>query len=419
MSQYDVVDRGKSAWSMGALAFTSQNLSVGMTFGMLGAFVPVISEAFGSKRLAISIAMALLVATMGVFSPVVGKAISTYGVKRVVLTGSLIFSIGLLALSASPNIVVFVLIFGLWLGASFSAFGANPATTIVTQWFPTHPGRMVGLVMLPAGAMMVPILSTMSIQAFGWRPTLVIFAFVVMAFWPLFMMLRLPKRPKNESPQAKTGSLDASAGDPVIGTRFSDAIKNKDFVVGTLATSILISAGIAVSIHIISFGRDLGYDANTSAFMQSIHAGSSALGAVAFGILADRIGARRALMGLGVMLAAAWLALTMTLSYEALIFALVCAGMCAGGSFPAFTTFLNQNFGHASYSRLFGYAGLIKAPFMLLGAPIFGYIADTTGSYALAFQGYALAFLFASAMLGLAVKNAPARPLASAPTRSG
>jgi len=110
-------------WYIVAAGFVTQ-LMVGMLmFHSFGTYVTLMRADFGWSRTTFSIAFAMQRAESGILGPIQGWAIDTYGPRRIMLVGMVLFSIGFMLLSQVHQIPTFYIAFMLIaIGASLSSF---------------------------------------------------------------------------------------------------------------------------------------------------------------------------------------------------------------------------------------------------------------------------------------------------------
>jgi len=119
-------------------------------------------------------------------------------------------------------------------------------------------------------------------------------------------------------------------------------------------------------------------------------------GALVFGSVADRIGARATLGLIGLTQAVCWSGLVFADRFVLFLPLLVGIGLCGGGTHTAFSALLNAVYGREAFPRALGLATLLMLPVTFAAAPLAGWIFDSTGSYLPAFQLQVGAFLAAA-----------------------
>ncbi len=160
--------------------------------------------------------------------------------------------------------------------------------------------------------------------------------------------------------------------------------------------------------HLVPFATDRGIPTTSAALLLSVNGVFSMAGALLFGQVADRIGARATLGLIGLVQAACWSGIIFADRFMLFVPLLVGIGLCGGGTHTAFSALLNAAYGRASFANALGLATLLMLPFTFAAAPLAGWIFDSTGSYVIAFQVQIAAFLTAALVYLVIYRRRPA-----------
>jgi MFS family permease len=134
--------------------------------------------------------------------------------------------------------------------------------------------------------------------------------------------------------------------------------------------------------------------------------GASVVGKLVVGFLSDYIDAKRILIFVVLSHLATLAALLMIPDYRTLLAAIAVVGIGVGGVLPLQAVLLSRIFGRASFGAALGLTGLIFQPISIAALRWSGSARDSSGSYALAFQGM-LAAVGIALLLILFLKPAP------------
>ncbi len=145
----------KGAWRMVVLAFMAQNFAIGLSLGAFGVSVLAIESTFHTKRTLASLGGSLVVLSLGVLAPVVAVLLERYTIRRTMLAGVVLGSIGYVALAVAPNIWLFLAAFALLVGPRACMAGNLPGSVLLNNWFAEDKGRAIGLMMMPLFIMLV------------------------------------------------------------------------------------------------------------------------------------------------------------------------------------------------------------------------------------------------------------------------
>ena len=141
-------------WRIVGVAFLAQLLSIGLTFAAFGVFVVPLSEEFGASRAELGVGLAVVFLVMGAMGPPIGHWLDRGLVRTLMVTGSILAGLGLMALSRATTLWQLGLIFCGMVGVGSALFGTTPSMSLVTNWF-VRPSRFG----LPTSASTVPLLA--------------------------------------------------------------------------------------------------------------------------------------------------------------------------------------------------------------------------------------------------------------------
>ena len=147
------------AWVIVAIAATMGFITSAVRFAA-AALVPHLSDSaagFGWSYGAISLAFSLQWIVLGLLSPYVGWLGDRYGVRRLLLLGSLLFVAGMMLTGVMSNLWQFYLFFGVVLGVATTIFTVLTVSG-VTLWFRSHLGAAMGVVWSFQGAGTIALL---------------------------------------------------------------------------------------------------------------------------------------------------------------------------------------------------------------------------------------------------------------------
>ena len=147
VSQSEKAPQG--AWRMVALGFVTQNLSIGFSIASFGVVVLAIEEHFHTTRTLASLGASLVVATLRLLAPLTSWMIERWSIRTTMMVGVVLGSVGYVALALAPNIWLFLSAYTLLVGIGSLLAGGFPASILVSNWFPVHNGRALGVMMIP------------------------------------------------------------------------------------------------------------------------------------------------------------------------------------------------------------------------------------------------------------------------------
>ena len=369
----------KGAWRTLALAFIAQNFAIGLSLGSFSVSVLAIQEEFHTTRAIASLGGSLVVLALGLFGPIAASSIERFTIRKTMLGGVLVGSLGYLALSVAPNIWLFLLAYLILIGPGAVLSGILPASVLINNWFPVGPGRAVGIMMMPLFIMLVPIGSTMVIEATNVRYLYLVLAVTNLLLFPLLWLVKdRPPKEVEAGPEQRPVGADGDALPHLKGAQILGRI---DFWLLVLAIGLLNGSGMVKLSHLVPLVAEQGRTVGEATLLLSISGGAGVVGSMIFGWLADRFGGPPALMLNGLVQAAAWTIFFMHPGMPLLILDATLMGICGGGVFAAYMVVIRFVFGSQNMPRALALAGLFGMIPNFVAPPIAGFLQDRAGSY--------------------------------------
>lgn len=387
-------------------------LMVGLGRGGLnnsgGLFLMPVTEDLGIGMGSLSLYFSIASIFTMLCLPIAGKLLAKYNV-RVILIGAIILQAGSFAMFSFMNSV-----WGWYIFAIPMAFGAIFVTqmagpVLINQWFKKNSGLAIGIMMASSGAIgaiIQPIVGGL-IEDQGWRSAYLTvgIAVIVIAVPVIFLFIRKPQD-KNLLPYGMIESTgqDAEAVEPEEkGLTLTAARKTSAFYVLIFFFFLITSFG-SFAMHIPAFVQSLTFVSALSSpttfagTIMSIYLIGALIGAIVFGFLSDKIGAKNTaiiamIVGIATIVLLLFFAeIQSILMVSFFLFGFVTSSIGTLG--PVLTSSL---FGHKEYSQIFSNASLGLAIAGIVSLPIYGFIFELTGSYTGAL--YAILIMLALAIV--------------------
>ncbi len=351
-------------------------VAIGAMFS-LPVFLRPIAAATGWSITGVSTAMTIAFVAMALGSFAWGSLSDRFGPRIVVLAGSVLLAVGLVLASRTRSLLAFQLIFGVLIGGSTAAIFA-PMMAAVTGWFETQRSLAVSLV--SAGMGMAPM--TMSpfaawlVTHNDWRTSMLIISAVVAAVMiPVAFLVRRPP--------ALAGAAAAAVPAADAGPEMSrgEALRSPQFLI-LLATNFFCCATHSGPIfHTVSYAVTCGIPLVLAVSIYSLEGLAGLGGRIVFGVLGDRLGAKRVLV-VGLLVQALG-----TLGYlaarELATFYTVAAifGFIYAGVMPLYSVIARENFPLRMMGTVIG--GMVTAGGlgMATGPVVGGLIYDKFATY--------------------------------------
>jgi len=364
-----------------------------------GVFLPVLSEALGWSRGAISTALSINLLVGGLAGFGIGALADRYGprvmlVLTVMLAGAAFALVSLVG--ALWQLYLFVGVLG---GVGTSSFYLLSATTIA-RWFKERRGLALSLVLVGfnLGYVSAGPLAAWLIAEFGWRT-----AYAALGVGAGLIALlgavsvRIPRRAEPGS----TDRPDRATAVALDGVTIGQALR--DPRQWCLNASWLLQGGLVfmVTVHIVPFARDQGLSLAGASLALTTYGAGAFAGRLVGGVASDRLGTLATIR-------AGFIAMTLAMAVIAWIPSRVAvlASMAAfGAGFAAADTMVAKVipdvFGLRAIGAIMGVLNFGWRLGAALGPAAAGFLFDRTGSYTVAFGVAPFAVLFAWALFSL------------------
>ena len=355
-------------------------MAIGSAFS-LPVFLLPISRDTGWSVAGISTAMTISFIAMAAASIGWGALSDRVGPRVVVITGSILLVASLALASRAPSLLAFQLIFGLAAGTATAAMFA-PMMACVTGWFDTHRSLAVSLV--SAGMGMAPIVMSpfvaWLITRLDWRTSLLIVAGVAaVVMIPASLLVRRP--PALEAGHEPAGDMPQSS------LSVGDALRSPQFIILLLTNFFCCATHSGPIFHTVSYAVTCGIPTVAAVSIYSVEGLAGMGGRVVFGILGDRLGAKRVLVS-GLLLQA-FGALAYGFAHRLGEFYAVATlfGFVYAGVMPLYAVLARENFPLRMMGTVIGGSAMAGSLGMALGPLAGGLIYDAVGSYSWLYFG--------------------------------
>ena len=337
--------------------------AVGYSFG---AFFESMADEFGTGSGATALSFSITIAVSFFLSRWTGLWGDRFGPRPLLIASAASLAAGLLATTQAPNIYVGYFTYGFGVGLAI-ALGYVPLVSAVATWFEAKRSTATGIAVagIGLGTMVGSPASAALIDATSWRTTYVIYAFVGAA---LLLGAAVVARP------------GPGASDPGRLPSFGELFANRDFrlLYGAITFS---SLGLFVPfVFVATYAEQRGTSEVWAAVLISIIGGTSVIGRLGLGALADRVGAMRLFrLSFTVMMLSHLLWLTGGDRYWQLVIYTVVLGFGYGGFIALSPVVTAERFGLVGLGGVLGTLYTSAGLGTLFGPPIAGVLRDEFG----------------------------------------
>ena len=367
-------------------SFAIQFICIGAMF-TYGVFFKHLVAEFGWSRATISGASSIAFLFLGLMGVFAGRLNDRFGPKIVMAASGVFLGVGYLLMSQLQSPWQIYLFYGVIIGTGMSTHDIVTLSTIA-RWFARKRGMMTGIVKVGTGAgqLVMPLLATVIITAYGWRTSYIIIgAVVIILFLIIAQFLRRDPQRMGLLPDGETNVTAHPPERAEQGLLLREAIRTKQFWTISLSIFSVIFCLLTIIVHIVPHATDINIPEAQAAGILSAIGGVSMAGRFVMGTTSDKIGYKRAMIICFVLVIASfmWLQVANKL-WMLYLFALV-YGFAHGGFYTLVSPLTARLFGLKAHGVIFGivyFAGTLGGA---IGPVLAGHIFDITQSYQLVF----------------------------------
>jgi MFS family permease len=357
-------------------------VAIGSMFS-LPVLLQAITHDTGWSVAGVSSAMTVGFLAMACASVVWGTLSDRWGPLPVVLTGSTVLAVSLALASKATSLVVFQFTFGVMVGGSIAAIFA-PMMATVTGWFDTHRSLAVSLVSAGMGIApmtMAPLVARL-VTIHDWRTTMQIVAGIVAVIMiPVSLLVRRPP--------ALAGSNMATMemGGPQADMSVSEAVRSPQFIILLLTNFFCCATHSGPIIHTVSYAVSCGIPLIAAVSIYSLEGLAGLFGRIGFGLLGDRLGAKRVLVAGLLVQAFGALAYVFVRDLSAFYAVAALFGFVYAGTMPLYAAIARENFPLKMMGTVIGGTAMAGSLGMAAGPVAGGLIYDSFASYTWLYVG--------------------------------
>ena len=375
-------------WNIVAAAALLTLLSTGMRLGIGPFFLPIARDlGFSRSQLATIVAVGML--CYGLAMPVGGHLVARWGTRRVLLLGAGIVVASVLGTVLTRDPLAFLLAFGVGFSVGLAFVSPVTLTPVISHWFTRRRG--MALFYLSTGSMagmavMTPV-STMAIEAFGWRATLAGFAAVFAALTlpaALFVIRDTAPEHTDLLPE-EAAARKASPGMAAQSLKLHEAMRTAPFWKVCFG---LFCCGFSMNLlgtHGMPMLMDHGFDAFTSSMGIGVIGFVAIAGTLILGRMADRLPRRNILAAIYFLRGLGFFALVLVGTHWELYATATIGGLVWAGSIALSSAILSDVYGVRLVGVLYGMAYIAHQLGATLSSWLGGWAYERFGTHWIAF----------------------------------
>jgi len=383
-------------------------IALGMSplpFYTIGVFAGPFMQEFGWSIAQVMSALAVFTMVAMLAAPLVGYVTDRVGVRRVVLTSIVLFSLTMMSFGLNNGSMPLYL--GLWGLLAFAGAGTLPITftRAISRWFHRKRGLALGIALIGTGiaGALAKVYAGFLIQEVGWRLAYVGVGALplVIAFPVAFLFFRDVDDPKAGKRAEQMIQHHAATGGAVVyGMSLPQALKDWRFWLLAI-TFVPLSFAIGGPIpNLETLLQSKEFTVGDSIFLASLIGYSVLVGRLVGGFLLDHFWAPAVACVL-LMLPAISMYMMQggDLSFSTAAIAIVLLGFAAGIEYDLLAFLVSKYFGIRYYAVIYGTLYAFFAAGAGFGPAVYGRMYHATGSYDAILNFSMWAFIFCSLAL--------------------
>ncbi|MFN4090072.1 MAG: MFS transporter [Alphaproteobacteria bacterium] len=354
-------------------------------------FLLPLSRAFEWDRAQASSVYALLMLSLGLSSPIVGRIFDAWGPGRIYAIGLGCMAGGMLLAGSLESLWQFQLCVGVLGGFAVAALGPVTQAALISRWFHGRLTTAIAGVAAAAGVGVLvfsPLVQVL-IDSFGWRDAYRILGgtMAVLLLALLFMPWRevARGRPPAEPPPPPSGAGPQAAVAVPAAMTLRQALRTRPFWSLFFIHFFTACGMFAVNPQIVAFLVDVGFPNLTAATAFGFAGVAATVGLITFGWMADRVGRLAAVLVSYAMTVGGFLILGLLElfpSYWLLVAFVVVFGPSFGSRGPIISAMTATIFGRGrSLGVILGAVSMGMGTGAAVGATMGGLLHDWTGGY--------------------------------------
>ncbi|MFC2044569.1 MFS transporter [Chloroflexota bacterium] len=407
-------------WWIVAAGVAIMALNYGGWYYAYGTFFTPIRNEFGWSRAKTSLAFSLARAEGGFEGLITGPLVDRFGPRIVIRVGMTIAALGFLLMSQVHSFWMFIFSYTVILTLGMNASSHMPNQTAIAKWFNKNRGLALGV--LTAGAAIAGSLllqgTARLIADYGWRTANAVLGIMALIIGWSMSYIHRPYGPEHYGlmvdGRGDKPTMELAKSTPIHGVEkgtvvseglsLKEALKTQTFWVMTVSFVASHAVLAATVVHEIPFIEDMGISPLLAAAALGTMTLMSSPGRFFGGWVSDKWNLKYIYCICSTIQAVGIFILSQTTSISWVWAFVIIYGFGYGVRIPLEPAIRARYFGRKAFGTIFGFMNCFAAIGSFSGPYFAGWVFDTTRSYVIAFQIFAV-MLVASAIIILFLRN--------------
>ncbi len=373
-------------WIVSGLCFVAFLAIYSINFSF-GVFFDFIIDDLDATRATASIAFSAQTASLYISSAVIGTVVGRYGMRRLIVVGTICLGVGMVGASQANSLEALVVTYGIVTGIGMGIIYVI-AFTLPSRWFQRRRGIATAIASSGSSVatLLAPPAAVAVIAAIGWQETYLILtaaALVGLAF----VAVLAGTDPWSMGVDA---SHEFPAGNPVSPESTEATAADSARAVFTSASFWLIVVSwiviylpfFTLIVHFVAYTTDIGMGRWVGVLAISLLGGMAIPGRLLFGSISDRVGRPKIFVALSFCVGVLIVLLPFMSTPLPLLFVTAVYGLVHGGAGTLVSPLIADFYGSEYVTMLYGVAALSFGIAALAGPYLAGWTVETFGSYA-------------------------------------
>jgi len=362
-----------------------------------------------------ALSLALLMGSVGsaLTAPIAGTLMDRIGARPVMATGATIIGIGLLAGSLISQLWQLYIVFAL-IGCGLMCSTAIPCSLVISNWFTSRRGAAMGVAFAgtSVGGMVMSPIANWIILNWGWRSAFVVSGVTILVLAVPLILLLIRTRPSEMGlePYLRAGEESENEAE-IWGVSLKRALSLPVFWQISVIMFVigLVTSGLGT--HCVAYLTDLEHSPTSAALAWSTVMGVMIVGILLSGPIADRWGARNAMLIDCAVFAVSIAILVWARPYSVVLLFAVVYGLALGAPLVINPLLTGGYLGMKHFGAIFGVLNIMATVGAAIGPVGTGIYFDAQKTYLPVFWLF-VALMLATAAVAMLLKATPTRPLA-------